>query len=99
MNRERLRKIALILLILAFLLVSISATFALAVRTGCCMDEQGSLCQSLAMIQENLRRSAGTLTSVAGLLTFLLLLQFMAGALLTKQSAVSLISLKTRLNN
>ena len=98
MKRERLRKAALILLILAFLFVSISAAFALAVRTGCCIDEVGSLCQNFAMMRENLRRFAGTLVGAAGLFTFLLLLQFIAGELLIKQSTLSLVSLKARMN-
>jgi len=63
------------------------------------MDEPGSLCQSLAMLQETLRRFAGTLLAVTGVLALLLFLQLMADEFLLKRSPTSLISLKARLNN
>ena len=99
MNRDQFRKAAVLLVLLVFLLVSISASFTLATRAACCIEEYGSLCQNLAVLQENLRRFAGVLLAAAGALAILFLLQMTAGRLSTKRSPISLISLKARLNN
>jgi len=98
MNRAQLRRICLILLVLVLLTISIGTLYALAQRASCCVPEC-TPCFTLANLHAHLRYLGGALSSLAGLLTLLLVLHLILSAVLYNQHATSLVTLKMRLNN
>ena len=98
MNRGRLFKLCVLLLVCLLLAVSLLITFALATRADCCVQVCAP-CLNLVKLQESLRRFGGSALVLAGLFITLLFSLFLWRDLLHKQQVASLVALKARLNH
>ena len=98
MNLRRFYRGLLIGLALMLLGVVLFAAFASAVHAASCHQEWCVPCLGLARLQENIFQ-LDEFFGVVGFLTLLGLLQFAGSGLLNTQYALSLVSLKARLNN
>ena len=98
MNRERLFRICLLLLVCLLLTVSLLPTFVLATRADCCVQVCAP-CLNLVKLQESLRQFGGAFLALVGLFVTLLFSFFALRDLLQKQQRASLVALKARLNH